>query len=580
VTLLFTDIVGSTRLWEQHGDAFIPVWQAHDAIVRDGIRRFGGYEVKSEGDAFMVAFADPDAAVQCALFVQAALARYPWQADIGQPNVRMGLHTGEPLVHGKDYFGPVVYRASHVCSAAHGGQVLITDATRDAMQHSDPRITVTQLGDFRLKDMHTSVQLHEARHPSAGAGVYPPPRTLDAQPNNLPLQSTSFVGRANEIQEIAAYLAQGETPVFAVTGPGGIGKTRLTLQAAAETAEWFPDGVWVVRLNAARDVDAAAREVAEAMEIPLKPGQPALDQIRDFLADRRCLLILDDAGAVPQVGRLIREIVSGTAGLRCVATARESLRIEGASEMALSGLPVRAAGAEQEVATASSLAQSDAGRLFLDRAFEANPALKLTSKETIEAIRLLEALDGVPNSIEKAAQLMDRIPPSLVVAWLDQKLPAGRVAQRASQGVDLFRGIMRRGAQRVVSTMEQTTRTSSWSSLGQLLQGIADVATDRLNQEHATHLGRESLRVSQEAGDDLGVAAALRQLARLKWQQGDRQGAVAMLSAAVEVYRAHNADDYPESQRELEDAREQLEHAETQPATVEYAVNLAMGGRT
>lgn len=596
VTLLFTDISGSSRLWEQHGDRFIPVWQAHDAIIRDAISRFGGYEVKSEGDAFMIAFTDPAAALHCALFTQAALARYPWPPDIGALHVRMGLHTGEPFLHGEDYFGPVVNRAAHICNAAHGGQVLLSEETRKAALAGalDAKIEFQDLGDHRLKDMGQPQRLHQAHHPSREARPFPPPRTLEGQPNNLPVQRTNFVGRAKEIEQIAAYLAQGEKPVLTITGPGGIGKTRLSLQAAAARAEWFPDGVWYVKLTEAQDVVGAAVEVASALNIPFHPAQPALPQVREWLADRRCLLILDDANLLPQADHLIRELLSGSTGLRCLATARESLQIAEADELELSGLSVPgeplaeeaeafdvAVVAQSAPPAALTLAETDAGQLFLERALAVNPKLKLTEAERANAEALLRELDGVPVSIERAAQLMDRVPPSVVLEWLNQNLAPERVPPKASPGVEKFKGILRRSAQRVKDTVEETTKASA-VNLGQLLQGIANVATDRRDEEQAAQLGRESLRLSQEAGDDLGSAAALRQLARIKWQQGDRQSAVAMLTAAAQIYRRHGDEDYSAVQRELEQARAQLGQTESALAiapTLENAVELALGER-
>jgi class 3 adenylate cyclase len=603
VTLLFTDIAGSSQLWEQYGDHFIPVWQAHDAIIRDAIARFAGYEVKSEGDSFMAAFADPATALHCALFAQAALTRYPWPADIGPPRVRMGLHTGEPFLHGNDYFGPVVNRAAHICSAGHGGQILLSEETRRAafVSHLDSKITFTDLGDCRLKDMGTPQRLHQAHHPSITARAFPPPRTLEGQPNNLPVQRTSFVGRAREIEAIAAYLAQGEKPVLTITGPGGIGKTRLSLQAAAAKAEWFPDGVWYVELSDAHDVVGAAVKVASTLHIPLDPALPPLPQVRDWLADRRCLLILDDANLLPQADRLIRELLSGTTNLRCLATARESLQISEAEELALSGLPTEiepsAASAETtqmqsmeiganavpdrtgEPARPPALAETDAGQLFLEHALAVNPHLHLSPAETADAQALLRELEGVPVSIERAAQLMDRVPPSVVLEWLNQKLTPDRVPPRSSPGVEKFKGILRRSAQKVKATVEETARASG-INLTHLLQGIANVETDRRNEEQAAELGRESLRMSQEVGDELGIAAALRQLARVKWQQGDRQSAVAMLSVAAQLYRRHDAGDYAAIQRELDQARSQLDQAEdatTAAPTLESAVKLALG---
>jgi class 3 adenylate cyclase len=594
VTLLFTDIVGSSHLWEQHGDRFIPIWQAHDAVLRDAFARFGGYEVKSEGDAFMVAFPDAAAALNCALFAQAALARYPWPPGIEPLRVRMGLHTGEPIQHRNDYFGPVVNRAANTCKAAHGGQVLLTDETLNAIEDRlDARIQITDLGDYRLKDMGTPQRLYQAYHPSIEPRKFPPPRALDGQPHNLPVQRTSFVGRAREIEQIAAFLAQGQKPVLTITGPGGIGKTRLSLQAAAAHAEWFPDGVWYIKLREARDMVGAAVELAEAMNIPLNPSQPLLAQVRQWLADRRCLLILDDANALPQADRLLRELLSGSTNLRCLATTRESLQIDEADDLTLAGLSTtfeaRDARAQTTQGAAAQgpngeaqgdvLTDTEAGRLLAERVAAANPDFAWTPAEVAAAEELLPRLEGVPESIERAANLMGRVPPSVVLTELDRRLNPEFEPESAPTGVARLKGILQRGAQRVRTTVEEATRAPA-VNLSRLLQGLANVATDRHDQQQAAELGRESLRLSQEAGDDLGVAAALRQLAIVKWQQGDRQSAVAMLSAAVQLYRQHASEEAAMVQRELDDAREALPQMEGKaPAalSVESAVAMALG---
>jgi class 3 adenylate cyclase/predicted ATPase len=606
VTLLFTDIAGSSRLWEQYGDRFIPVWQAHDAILRDAISRFQGYEVKSEGDAFMVAFADPADAVHCALYAQTALARYPWPADIGPIKVRMGLHCGEPFVFHNDYFGPVVNRAAYICKAAHGGQVLISEETQQLVaDHVDAGIEFKDHGEQRLKDMGVPQRLYEVWHPSLEMTLFPPPCTLEGQPNNLPVQRTSFVGRSREIEAIASFLAQGNKPILTLTGPGGIGKTRLSLQAAAAKAEWFPDGVWYVKLMEAHDVLGAAVEIATAMRIPLDPRRSPVDQVREWLADRRCLLILDDANSIPQVDSLIRELLSGSTSLRCLATARESLQISEGVELPLTGLSTNAetslhsgrvaaetalnseAGqpdlhpaADQIAAAYAELAQTDAGRLFLERAMAVNPQLKLSAAELEAAAVLLRKLEGAPSNIELAAQMMDRLTPSLVLQWLEQRLPADRVPAK-SAGVQKFKNIVRGAAQKVSDHIPDIPRALE-VNLGRLLQGVAGLATERRDSRQATELGRESLRVSRETGDLLGTAAALRQLARVKWQQGDRQSATALLTAAAQLYRESDSEQYPEIQRELDHARELLGHAEGKlpiAPTVDGAVALALEDR-
>lgn len=607
LTFLFTDIVCSSKMWEQFGDGFIPVWQAHDAILRDAIGRYQGYEVKSEGDAFMVAFQDPCNAMNCALYAQKSLARYPWPADVGPVRVRMAMHTGEPFVFHNDYFGPVVNRAAHLCKAAHGGQVLLSDETwREVEGRSGPDVMLRDGGEARLKDMGEPMHVYEAVLAENDAAIPSVLRTLDAQPNNLPMQRTSFLGRAREIEAIASFLAQGEKPLLTVIGPGGIGKTRLSLQAAAATSEWFPDGVWFIRLVAARDLVGAAVEIAATIGVPIDPNRSALEQVRVWLADRRCLLILDDAGEVPHADRLIRELLSGTTGLRCLATARESLQIKDSHELPLSGLslipldhavvsrkqdknllksespkdqtsePIESTEPDLHDAL-ETLTQSEAGRLFLERAVAVNPKLKLNAAEMTAAVQLLKQLEGTPVSIERAAQLMDRVSPSMVLEWLNRRLEPDRVPAK-SPGVQKFRELVRGTAQKVSDRVETWPRTLE-VNLGRLLQGVADFATDRLDVKHAAELGQQTLRLSCDTGDTLGMAAALRQLAQVKWKQGDRQSATALLTTAAQLYRESDPEHYPEVQRELEKAREQVgldEGLLPAPPTLDRAVALAL----
>ncbi len=564
VTFLFTDVVGSSRLWEEHGDGFIPIWQAHDAVIRDAFTRFGGYEVKTEGDSFMIAFSNPEDAVHCALFAQAALARYPWPADTGQVRVRMGLHTGEPIVHGQDYFGPVVNRAANTCKAAHGGQILATEEViQKAGSRLDPKVDLNDLGAHRLKDMGAPQRLFEPRHTDLVLRNFPPPRTLEGQPHNLPLQRTSFVGRAYEIEQIASYLGQGEKPVLTVTGPTGIGKTRLSLQAAAAHADWFPDGVWYVTLDQSADVNDAASAIASSIGIQLSADMPTVDQVRNWLANRRCLLILDDAGAVQGADRLIRDITSGNNGLRCLATSRETLNIEGTQHLHLGGLSVQADSQSSAIDTRQAskteydLGASDAGSMFITRAAEVNPDFTLTNAEQLAAQKLIAWLEGVPGSIERAAQMMDRFEPSWVLSELEKRL-APIVPSTGGPGVERLKGIVKSSAQKVKVSFEEAARNPS-NHLGRLIQGIANIATDRNNEAQAVQLGRESLRISQAAGDELGVADALRQLARLKSQQGDHESARAMLSVAAQIYRKHQSESYRELQRDLYAAGESTE---------------------
>ncbi len=562
VTFLFTDMVGSSRLWEQHGDHFIPVWQSHDAVVRDAAGRFGGAVVKGEGDSFMIAFEDAAAAVHCAVYAQAALGRYPWPAEIGAVHVRMGIHTGEPFCYGHDYFGPVVNRAANIQASAHGGQILVSeDARMAAFSGVNADVEFVDLGDHRLKDMGSPTRLFQVTHPSMRQTAFPPPSTLEGQPNNLPLLTTSFVGRSSEIAQIASFLGQGGKPVLTLTGPDGIGKTRLSLQAAAAHAEWFPDGIWYVRLVEARDVPSAAEEIAAALHIPSGTGPASVTQVRTWLAHRECLLILDDVGSLPHADRLIRELLSGSPNLRCLATARESLDISESDELALQGLShsskhmvnAGVGGQSRPVGdrshspkTAQKLDDTEAGRLFIERLAAAHPNTRLSLGEATSVTELIRELDGVPMHIERAVELMDRMAPSAVLEWL-----RGQLTQQSETpshtAMNRMKSFFLKGADKVRDTTRSTAK-----QLGQLLQGIADVATDRGDTSKAHAIGHASLRQSEEAGDELGFAASLRQLARLKWRQGEHKRATEMLAMAVDIFRHFDAVEYTEAQRELD----------------------------
>src|SRR5258708_32231231 len=321
VTLLFTDIVGSTEMWERHGDAFLPVLQAHNAILMEAISRYGGSLIKTEGDAYKVALSDPVAAAKCAIVAQAALHRYPWPKDVGKLSVRMALHTGTPFMQAGDYFGPAVNRTARILSATHGGQILMSQDTLGKIENRmDDGTGFQDQGFHRLKDLGEPAPLFQLEHNKLELHNFPPPYTLNATDNNLPIQRASFVGREKEIEQIAALLTRTDTPVLTLTGPGGIGKTRLSLQVAAERVDLFPDGVWYVKLDTATDLHSAAFEVSKALGLQIPDGANVTNTVRTWLAERRCLLILDDCGHVTQADKLIRELLSGHESLRCITT--------------------------------------------------------------------------------------------------------------------------------------------------------------------------------------------------------------------------------------------------------------------
>ena len=247
VTLIFTDIEGSTRLWEELSqEVMLPILEAHNTVIREAKDNWSGYEVRTEGDAFFLSFAKATHAVHFAIEAQLALARYDWPESTGQIRVRMGMHTGDVAIFEGDYQGTTANLAKRVSDAGHGGQVLISATAHHAVKEHFPTSWLVDLGRRRFKNLRQPEQIFQVAHPELQKD-FPRLRTLDNLPNNLPLQLTSFVGREAEIRQIVNLLKQPHGRFVTLRGAPGIGKTRLSMQVAAEAADEFPDGVWFIR---------------------------------------------------------------------------------------------------------------------------------------------------------------------------------------------------------------------------------------------------------------------------------------------------------------------------------------------
>jgi predicted ATPase len=350
VTFLFTDIEGSTRLLQELGDDYANVLAEHYRIMREAFARHGGVEVDTQGDAFFVAFAKASNAVAAAAEAREALARGPIR-------VRMGLHTGEPMTTDEGYVGLDVHRAARIAAAGHGGQILISQATRDLVGAGRLR----DLGFHRLKDLIAPERLYQL-----GDDDFPPLKSVDQ--TNLPVQPTPFVGRERELAEVLSLL--DSHPIVTLTGAGGSGKTRLALQAAAESVEEYGDGVWFVSLAAVRDPALIEPTIAQTL------GGP--DDLTEFLAGKRTLLVLDNLEQLlPEAAEIV-----GRLAARVLATSRSRLNVSAEQEYPVPTLPI-----------------DDAVALFTQRARQLEPGF-----EPDDAVaEIARAVDGLPLALELAA---------------------------------------------------------------------------------------------------------------------------------------------------------------------------------
>ena len=417
VTFLFTDIEGSTRLLQALGDQYPAVHDKHAAIIRQAVAEAGGVEVSTHGDAFFVVFASPAGAVRAAVAAQRGLAAHDWSPGPAV-RVRMGLHTGEGTLGGDDYVGIDVHRAARIADAAHGGQVIVSDATRGLVQHALPAgVSLRDLGPHQLRGIEDLERLHQLVVEGLPAD-FPPPRTPDARPGNLPPPLSSFVGREEELAAVERLL--DHTRLLTLTGPGGSGKTRLALQAAADLLTRYEDGAFFVDLSPVTDPDLVPAAAAKVLGVPEAAGRPVLEEVKDHLRNRELLLVADNFEQVTEAGPVIEELLLCAPGLRTMVTSRVVLSLPGEQEYPVPPLQVPdAGGLPGDLATLGAV---EAVRLFVERAVAATPRFALTGENAPAVAEITARLDGLPLAIELAATRTKVLTPDQILSRLKQSL--------------------------------------------------------------------------------------------------------------------------------------------------------------
>jgi predicted ATPase/class 3 adenylate cyclase len=418
LTFLFTDIEGSTRLWDLDAPAMQAVLASHDEVIRWAIEDHGGYVFKTMGDAFCAAFPTGPDALECALDTQRRLLSSP-REQTSPLKVRIALHTGAAEERDGDYFGPPLNRVARLLSSAHGGQVLVSLATQELVRDQLPGGTsLRYLGEHRLKDLFRPEKIFQLLAPELPS-EFPPLRTLGAYRNNLPLQPTPLIGREKEVSEVCSLLRGDETHLLTLTGPGGTGKTRLALQAAADLLDDFPDGTFFAQLSTLTEGELFSSTVAETLGVR-ETGEQALDEsLKDYLRERRLLLVLDNFEQVLGAAPAVKELLAVAQGLKVLATSRAPLGLYGEHEFPVPPLTLPDLKSSPSL---ESLTQYESVGLFVERARAVKPDFKVTSESAPAVAEICVRLDGLPLAIELAAARIKMLPPQAMLQRLSSRL--------------------------------------------------------------------------------------------------------------------------------------------------------------
>ena len=451
LTLMFTDIEGSTLLWEAHGnEVMTEVIHTHNTILRTANSAWGGTEIGSEGDAFFFAFPTASAAVMCGLEIQLVLTAHQWHENIDRLRVRIGIHTGDMILLDDEYHGMPANLAKRITDAGHGGQILLSAVTHELVKSQFPSGSFVALGEHRLKNIQHPEAIFQFRAPRASIlkitgedrwqeifgkaaeknrsqdeesvdpavipklqTEFPPLKTVNNLPNNLPAPINSFIGREAEVRRIVGYFAEERERLVTLTGPGGIGKTRLALQVATELHDTYPDGVWFVALADLKQPTHVITEIATVLAIPLKPTQDVLEQVVSYLLGKTLLLVLDNLEHLMDASPDIKTLLLRCPNLHCLTTSREPLKVAGEQRFMVPPLSIPSEDVDSE-----ALHDYESVQLFLARAAAIAPDFQLTA-DNAEAIgAICRKVDGLSLAIELTAARVRAMTPQHILARL------------------------------------------------------------------------------------------------------------------------------------------------------------------
>jgi len=416
ITLLFTDMVESTRLLQQLGDRYADLLADYRQVVRSTFRQWHGHEVDVHGDGFFVVFTRAIDAATAAVAIQRALIAHHWPENM-TVLARIGLHTGEPQLSSEGYIGLDVHHTARIMSAGNPGQILLSQTTHNLVEHALAEdLSVRDLGEHRLKDLRRPSHLFQLSSADLPTD-FPPLKTLDMRPNNLPMQPTAFIGREKEVATLCDLLRRPEIRLLTLTGPGGVGKTRLALQVAAELSELFPDGMFVVGLAPVNDPEQVVPSIAQTLSIGEVGDQPLLALVKSVLKQKQLLLLLDNFEQVSDAALQIADLLSACPKLKVLVTSQAVLHLRAEREFAVPPLALPNSRHLPELAV---LAQYEAVALFIARAQAAKPDFQVNNANASAVVGICTRLDGLPLAIELAAARIKFFGPQILLTRLEQ----------------------------------------------------------------------------------------------------------------------------------------------------------------
>jgi len=429
VTFLFTDIEGSTKLWQQHIDAMPQALNRHHELLNEAIAAHAGYVFQIIGDAFCAAFSTAKDGFNAALEAQRALADEKW-GETGDIRVRMALHTGSvelrvgEYVTGEYVSNLTLSRAARLLSAGHGGQVIISQATRDLLAYEIPDdINLRDLGEYHLKDLPQAEHIYQILIPGL-PDRFPALKSLNALPNNLPLQLTSFVGREEEVGAVCACLQREAVRLMTLTGLGGVGKTRISVQVGTELLHDFKDGVFFIALAPIQKPELVASAIAQTLGVRESADRSLFEVLKDELREKQMLLVLDNFEQVVSAAPLVSELLKCAPDLKVLVTSRAALHLRGENAYTVQPftLPTKDLMSKGGAGLISTLSSNEAVRLFVERAVAVKADFTLSEENVRLVADICHRLEGLPLGIELAAARIRHLPPRALLERLSSRL--------------------------------------------------------------------------------------------------------------------------------------------------------------